>query len=150
MTRPPIPKLVAESACASAVSLAGGASLAFAFGATGSTGSVGELQSPEGWRVFGWVLVSPLLETLVMGALLSWIFLPRTRSSALAILMSSVVWGLVHGLADWISGIANLANFAVFSFVYVRYLKFGAGWAVLAASITQAIHNSVVATLLVL
>lgn len=89
--------------------------------------------------VFGLVVFAPLVETLIMGAVL--LVLLRLTGPTAAVLGSSAGWGIAHSLAAPIWGLIIWWPFLVFSTLFVvwRSRSLAAAFAIPAA--VHALHN---------
>jgi len=89
--------------------------------------------------LFGMVIFSPIVETLVMGAVL--LVLLRFLSPTAAILTSAIGWGIVHSLIAPAWGLAIWWPFLVFSTLFVTWRSRSLGLALLLPMLTHAAQN---------
>ena len=92
------------------------------------------------------VLFSPLIETLIMAAVLEGLL--RFVPPAAAILMSSLGWGVAHSLVAPAWGLVIWWPFLIFSTLYVAWSKRSAWLAIGIVFLVHALQNLVPALLL--
>ena len=87
------------------------------------------------------VVLSPVIETLIMGGVL--VILQKFLSPSAAIITSALLWGLVHslGAASW--GFAIWWPFLIFSTLFVVWRQRGFWAGIAVASATHAMQNLV-------
>jgi len=93
------------------------------------------------------VIVSPLLETLLMGAAL--VLLRRFFSPTLSVLISAVGWGIAHSAAAPGWGLVIWWPFLIFSTVFLTWRSRSLLAALAMAAASHALHNLLPALLLV-
>jgi hypothetical protein len=101
----------------------------------------------SGWAMVGLVvLFAPVVETLIMGAVL--LILLRFVPPTAAVLLSAAGWGIAHSAAAPAWGLVIWWPFVIFSIMFVtwRQRSLGAGFGMAAA--THALHNLLPALLL--
>ena len=93
-----------------------------------------------GWVAFLLLAVfAPLLETLIMAAVLS--FLTRFLSPTVAILASALLWGVAHSLQAPVWGLVIWWPFLIFSTLYVVWRQRGVWAGIAVAATTHALQN---------
>ncbi len=85
------------------------------------------------------VMFAPLVETLIMAAVLS--LLARFLSPTLAVLTSAALWGVAHSLQATVWGLVVWWPFLVFSTLYVVWRQRGAWAGIGVAATTHALQN---------
>ena len=85
------------------------------------------------------VVLSPLLETLIMGGVL--VLLQKFLSPAASIITSAILWGIVHSLGAPSWGLAIWWPFMIFSTLFVVWRQRGFWAGVAVASTTHALQN---------
>ncbi len=110
---------------------------------------VGRPQFPVGDASFLWaiIIVAPLLETLIMGAVL--LLLRLFLSPTAAVLVSAFAWGVAHSALAPVWGLVVWWPFLVFSTMFLTWRSRSLLAAVAMAAATHALHNSLPALLLV-
>ncbi len=89
--------------------------------------------------LFSIVVLSPVVETLLMAAIL-WVFL-KYLSQAHAIVASAVTWGLLHSLAASAWGLVVWWPFIIFSTIYLVWKQRGFWVGASMAASAHLIHN---------
>ena len=87
------------------------------------------------------VIVSPFIETLIMGGIL--VGLQRFLAPAQAILASALLWGILHSLGAPSWGLAIWWPFLIFSTLFVVWRQLGFWPAVGVVTATHALQNFV-------
>jgi hypothetical protein len=87
------------------------------------------------------VLFAPLVETLIMAAVLS--LLARFLSPTRAVLASALLWGIAHSLQATVWGFVVWWPFLIFSTLYMVWRQRGTGAAIGVAATTHAVQNLV-------
>ena len=85
------------------------------------------------------VVFSPVLETLIMGGMLS--LLLRFLPPRLAVLASAIGWGVAHSLAAPIWGLIIWWPFLIFSTQFVTWRQRSLGLALAVPMLTHALQN---------
>jgi len=98
-----------------------------------------EFQVTGAMALFGMVVFSPIVETLVMGAVL--LVLLRLFSPTAAILVSAIGWGLVHSSIAPIWGLTIWWPFLVFSTLFVTWRERSLALAFALPICTHALQN---------
>ena len=102
----------------------------------------------SGWMtVFGMVVFSPVVETLVMGAVL--LLLLRFVSPTVAVVSSAIGWGIVHSLIAPAWGLAIWWPFLVFSTLFVTWKDRSLALAFALPICTDALQNLIPSLLVV-
>ena len=89
--------------------------------------------------IFGMVVFSPIVETLVMGAVL--LVLLRFLSPTAAIVASAMGWGIVHSLIAPVWGLTIWWPFLVFSTLFVTWRERSLALAFALPICTHALQN---------
>ena len=84
-------------------------------------------------------LFAPLVETLIMAAVLS--LLARFVSPTLAVLVSTVLWGIAHSLQAAAWGLVIWWPFVIFSTLYMVWRERSVMAAIAVATATHALQN---------
>ena len=92
------------------------------------------------------VIFAPVLETLIMGAVL--LILLRLSNATVAVLLSSLGWGLAHSLAAPTWGLVIWWPFLVFSTLFVVWRQRSLLAAFAVPALAHALHNLPTATLI--
>ena len=92
------------------------------------------------------VLFAPMLETLIMGAVLE--VLRRIVGFAPAVLLSAAGWGIAHSLSAPAWGLVIWWPFLIFSTLYVTWRGEGRGKALAIVASVHALNNLIPALLL--
>jgi len=92
------------------------------------------------------VIISPLLETLIMAAVieLGLLFLPPLQM----VILSSIGWGIAHSLSAPAWGLVIWWPFLIFSTLYVTWRGEGRGKALAIVASVHALNNLIPALLL--
>ena len=98
-----------------------------------------EFQMTGMMAIFGMVVFSPIVETLVMGAVL--LVLLRLFSPTVAILASAIGWGIVHSLIAPVWGLTIWWPFLVFSTLFVTWRERSLALAFALPICTHALQN---------
>ncbi len=85
------------------------------------------------------VVISPILETLIMAAVLE--LLVRIVPAWLAVAISAVGWGVAHSLQAPAWGLVIWWPFTVFSMLYVTWRKKSKAWALVIPMAVHALNN---------
>ena len=85
------------------------------------------------------VLFAPVVETLIMAAVLS--LLARIISPAAAVLVSALGWGIAHSLQAAVWGLVIWWPFLIFSALYMVWRQRGAAAGLSVAATTHALQN---------
>jgi hypothetical protein len=95
------------------------------------------------------VLLAPLLETLVLAALMAWFSMlsPRLLISAG---ISALLWGLLHGLASPLWFFGTVWAFFVYSYGYQAWRAVSRWHALAAAALPHALSNLAMVVLVLL
>lgn len=116
-------------------------SLVLAFSGVLTGGNAPEFEGPPAVVLFvGIFLVSPLLETLLMAAILRLLMWATNEPVQLA-LASAVVWAILHSLMTPIWGLVVAWPFFVFSLAYLAWRRISWTKAILVAAGIHALHN---------
>lgn len=92
------------------------------------------------WLMFvALVVISPILETLIMAAVLE--LLVRIVPAWLAVAISAVGWGVAHSLQAPAWGLVIWWPFTVFSMLYVTWRKKSKAWALVIPMAVHALNN---------
>ncbi|HPA18508.1 MAG TPA: hypothetical protein PLU30_12230 [Verrucomicrobiae bacterium] len=86
------------------------------------------------------VLVGPSVETVLMWPMLS-LFGRMTREPTRQVIVSTVFWAILHGIAHPLWGFLISWPFFVFSMAFVAWKKRSAQAAILATGLTHSFHN---------
>ena len=97
--------------------------------------------------VFALVIVAPLVETLIMAAVIELLLLARFPP-ALAIAVSSVGWGIAHSLKAVTWGLVIWWPFLIFSTLYITWRGKGPALAIGIVFAVHALNNLAPALLL--
>jgi hypothetical protein len=97
--------------------------------------------------IFLLAVFAPVLETLIMGAVL--LILLRVASPAVAVLLSALGWGIAHSLATPIWGLVIWWPFLIFSTLFVVWRQRSLAAAFAMPMIAHGLHNLPSALLLV-
>lgn len=97
-------------------------------------------RGPAMMVVFGVLVLSPWIETLLMWPIL-WLLQKFMQSSVAVAATSAVVWGILHSLASPLWGIVVAWPFFVFSFCFLEWRRKSIGSAVLATGLTHTCQN---------
>lgn len=100
-----------------------------------------EFDSSYWGMAFKAAVVGPLIETAVMGLMISLLFRPIFRHDSLVVVATALAWGILHGLFDIYWGIVIFFPFLVFAKVYLIFLRFSFWWSFGAATLNHALHN---------
>jgi len=92
------------------------------------------------------VVVAPLIETLIMAAVLSLLLL--LFPSTVAVLISALGWGVAHSLAAPAWGLVIWWPFLIFSVLYVTWRQRSLAAALAVPAATHALQNTLPALLL--
>jgi membrane protease YdiL (CAAX protease family) len=87
------------------------------------------------------VLFAPLVETLIMAAVLS--LLARFLSPTRAVLASALLWGIAHSLQATVWGFVVWWPFLIFSTLYLVWRERSIWAAIGVAATTHAVQNLV-------
>ena len=87
------------------------------------------------------VVVAPLLETLIMGALL--LGLNRLLGARLAVVASALLWAIAHSLSAPIWGLVVWWPFLLFSVAFLTWRQAGLLTATAIVTVTHALQNGV-------
>ena len=99
-----------------------------------------EIPRLPAWLIIGaFAVVSPLVETILMGLGLK--LLQRWMNPPAAILVSAIVWGILHSLQIPIWGLAIWWPFLIFSTLFVVWQQRGFWTAVGVAAATHCLQN---------
>jgi hypothetical protein len=98
-----------------------------------------------GLAVFALVIFSPVVETLIMGAVL--LLLLRLMPATVAILVSAIGWGMAHSTAAPIWGLVIWWPFLVFSTLFVAWRARSLTLAFLLPMATHMLQNLIPALL---
>jgi hypothetical protein len=98
--------------------------------------------------IFALVILSPVVETLIMGAVL--LLLLLFLSPTLAIIISAIGWGVAHSVIVPIWGLVIWWPFLVFSTLFVTWSRRSVPAALVVASATHALQNFIPGLLLLL
>ena len=85
------------------------------------------------------VLFSPVVETLIMAAVIELALL--ALSPAVAVLLSAIGWGIAHSLAAPAWGLVIWWPFLIFSTLYVTWRGEGRGQAIAIVAAAHALNN---------
>ena len=91
------------------------------------------------FAVFGLVVFAPVVETLIMGAVL--LALLRFVGPTAAVLASSAGWGIAHSLAAPIWGLVIWWPFLIFSTLFVVWRNRSLAGAFAVPAAVHALHN---------
>jgi membrane protease YdiL (CAAX protease family) len=96
----------------------------------------------------GVVILSPLIESLIMGGVIDMLLkrLPPWQ----AVLVSAAGWGAVHSLFTPIWGLVIWWPFLIFSIIFVTWRPYGLWFAVGVATFVHALQNSLPAIAIVM
>lgn len=87
------------------------------------------------------VIFAPFIETIFMGIFLSGLMALLSGKRSIVVIMSAALWAVLHGFFFLAWGVVTFFSFAVFSFVFLRFMDYGWRWGFLAAFATHALHN---------
>jgi membrane protease YdiL (CAAX protease family) len=93
------------------------------------------------------VVIAPILETLIMGAIL--LAVQRAAGAGPAVLVSAIFWGAVHGWVAVRWGLAISWSFLIFSVAFVTWRQAGLFKAFLVAAAVHASQNGAAILLLI-
>jgi hypothetical protein len=96
--------------------------------------------------LFMLVVFAPLIETLIMGALL--LLLLRLAGPTIAVLISAIGWGAAHSAMAPIWGLIIWWPFLIFSTLFVTWRQRSLTMAFLMPMLAHALQNSVPALLI--
>ena len=99
-----------------------------------------KFEGPPILVVLGMIILSPIIETLLMAAILwagSFLTGNKTRLAA----ASAVIWGVLHSLAAPVWGLTVAWPFFVFSCVYLGWRDNSVAKALWVAAALHAFHN---------
>jgi hypothetical protein len=105
-----------------------------------------QFQANGGLAVFALVIFSPVVETLIMGAVL--LVLLRFFSPTTAILVSAIGWGIAHSSVAPIWGLVIWWPFLVFSTLFVTWKDRSLGIAFAIPMCVHALQNLIPALLI--
>lgn len=88
-------------------------------------------------------MLGPAVESLFVGILISVVLTPLLRQRAAVILVSAGFFASLHAVFNVYWGIVVFFPFVVYSYMFVRYSKYGWRWAYGMSFLVHAVHNSV-------
>jgi membrane protease YdiL (CAAX protease family) len=102
----------------------------------------GSAERPGIWTIFGNLVFAPVVETVLLIGLLK--LLVRIKlHEVVAIVVSAILWGVLHGTLEPLRFFGSIWSFAVFGYSYFLWHRRQPDRGFAAASVTHGLVNAV-------